>query len=54
MKKLILVVLILITLIFSVSSCSSFSSSTTLLIDSAQVSGFKFDKQTSFDIKDIK
>lgn len=53
MKKLILVVMTLIVLICSIS-CSSYSSSTTLLVDSASVRGLQMDKVTSFDIKDIQ
>ena len=51
MKKLILALMTLITL---TSSCSSYSSSTTIVVDSAQVQGLKLDKVTSFDIKDIQ
>lgn len=43
--------MILITWIFF-SSCSSFSTTTTIVVDSAYMHGVKYDKKTTFESKE--
>lgn len=34
------------------SSCSTFSTSTTIVVDSADIHGVKYDKNSSFEVKE--
>lgn len=53
MKKLLigLVMTLMIWIYFSNLSCSSFSSTTTIVVDSADVHGIKYDKQSKIEAK---